>query len=422
MGWFIRKSFGGDGPIRVNLSKSGIGFSFGVKGLRVGTGPRGQYVHAGGHGIYYRKQLGNERTGLFFPEPGQVRPGSAPVAVEEHWDQFHSTGDINRVVTPHTEELVQRVNGNMKKFPIWTLTGALFLVLAMLPWPDGSAVPGAMVLVGAVAAGIVYWQVDLPRRTTEVTYELDEWAQGRAKVLRDAVLGLSRSHVKRQVMHSRAELDWKRNAGAGQIIDPKSISIQEQAPRFIKTNISAPTIRCNDQILYFMPDYLYVFKNKRYGVLPYGDLNIELDTFNMIETSAHPKDAQLVGYTWEKVNRDGSPDRRFSHNRQIPKFRYAELDLKHPGGFRAHFNFSNVDLATHARDALVRLTSAPPEPVAPAPMVSVQPTRPVPKVPANPAGQASRRLKCPRCQAVVAVPIGRRPACHSCGFGVKKVQ
>ncbi len=56
MGFYLRKSFRA-GPIRFNLSKSGLGISAGVKGSRIGTGPRGNYVHAGRHGLYYRKNL-----------------------------------------------------------------------------------------------------------------------------------------------------------------------------------------------------------------------------------------------------------------------------------------------------------------------------------------------------------------------------
>jgi len=57
MGWYLRKSLR-LGPVRFNLSRSGIGTSIGVKGLRVGTGPKGQYLHAGRDGLYYREQLG----------------------------------------------------------------------------------------------------------------------------------------------------------------------------------------------------------------------------------------------------------------------------------------------------------------------------------------------------------------------------
>jgi hypothetical protein len=46
MGFYIRKALR-VGPLRFNLSKSGIGVSAGIRGLRLGTGPRGNYVHMG---------------------------------------------------------------------------------------------------------------------------------------------------------------------------------------------------------------------------------------------------------------------------------------------------------------------------------------------------------------------------------------
>jgi hypothetical protein len=60
MGFYIRKAFKA-GPFRLNLSKSGLGVSFGVKGARIGSGPRGSYVHAGRYGLYYRQQLSSNK-------------------------------------------------------------------------------------------------------------------------------------------------------------------------------------------------------------------------------------------------------------------------------------------------------------------------------------------------------------------------
>ncbi|HWP59686.1 MAG TPA: DUF4236 domain-containing protein [Candidatus Acidoferrales bacterium] len=60
MGFYIRKSIK-LGPLRVNLSKSGVGFSAGVKGARVGVDARGKrYLHLGRGGFYYREVLDGE--------------------------------------------------------------------------------------------------------------------------------------------------------------------------------------------------------------------------------------------------------------------------------------------------------------------------------------------------------------------------
>ena len=55
MGFYIRKAIK-LGPIRVNLSKSGVGVSVGTKGVRVGVDSlRRLYVHLGRSGLYFRK-------------------------------------------------------------------------------------------------------------------------------------------------------------------------------------------------------------------------------------------------------------------------------------------------------------------------------------------------------------------------------
>lgn len=69
MGLFLKKSFRA-GPVRLNLSKSGLGVSTGIKGMRLGTGPRGSYVHAGRGGLYYRKSLESGKQRRAETEPG----------------------------------------------------------------------------------------------------------------------------------------------------------------------------------------------------------------------------------------------------------------------------------------------------------------------------------------------------------------
>src|SRR5438270_3002606 len=77
MGFYIRKALK-VGPLRFNLSKSGIGVSAGIKGLRVGTGPRGNYVHMGRGGLYFRKSLNGPR-GAVVSDGKSFLPGE-PIA------------------------------------------------------------------------------------------------------------------------------------------------------------------------------------------------------------------------------------------------------------------------------------------------------------------------------------------------------
>jgi len=57
MGFFFRKSIN-VGPVRFNLSRSGVGVSTGVRGLRSGINAKGKsYVAGGRYGVYFRQNL-----------------------------------------------------------------------------------------------------------------------------------------------------------------------------------------------------------------------------------------------------------------------------------------------------------------------------------------------------------------------------
>lgn len=77
--WGFRRSLRIAGPLRLNLSKSGLGLSLGVPGLHIGSGPRGRYLRAGvpGTGVYYRKSLNK-------PRPVHTREPS-PTAQASGW-------------------------------------------------------------------------------------------------------------------------------------------------------------------------------------------------------------------------------------------------------------------------------------------------------------------------------------------------
>jgi hypothetical protein len=57
MGFYFRKSIN-LGFLRINFSKSGVGFSIGIPGFRIVKPPNGKvYLQAGKGGVYYRKSI-----------------------------------------------------------------------------------------------------------------------------------------------------------------------------------------------------------------------------------------------------------------------------------------------------------------------------------------------------------------------------
>ena len=138
MGFYLRKSFRA-GPIRFNLSKSGIGASVGVTGARLGMSSSGRaYVHGGRGGLYYRKSFGGGGGGSGRTS-GTRPPGGGPVELtEETGVTYGSPVGPDEGSTPTTES-VRRLPPTYG----WLALGAVAAGL-LLPSPFPALVAAAV--------------------------------------------------------------------------------------------------------------------------------------------------------------------------------------------------------------------------------------------------------------------------------------
>src|SRR5438045_1299387 len=128
MGFYLRKSVS-VGPLRFNLSKSGVGVSAGVKGFRVGAGPRGNYVHMGRNGIYYRATLPSGAP-PGWPRSTPAAPALPPPVPSETLMPIES-GSVEQMVDALSSELLVELNAKQQRWRIapWMFGG--FVVLAV---------------------------------------------------------------------------------------------------------------------------------------------------------------------------------------------------------------------------------------------------------------------------------------------------
>ena len=69
----------------------------------------------------------------------------------------------------------------------------------------------------------------------------------------------------------------------------------------------------------------------RIKVYSWEGFRIKKSRTTFIEPGFPPKDAKVVSYTYEHANIDGSMDRRYSSNRQIPVMEYGEIEFNNMG-------------------------------------------------------------------------------------------
>lgn len=80
----------------------------------------------------------------------------------------------------------------------------------------------------------------------------------------------------------------------------------------------------------------------RVAVIDMRHIAAEQADLDFPETGAVPTDAQPRGQAWARANRDGSPDRRFRDNWQIPLLGYGSLHLTSADGLNERWLFSQA--------------------------------------------------------------------------------
>jgi hypothetical protein len=96
--------------------------------------------------------------------------------------------------------------------------------------------------------------------------------------------------------------------------------------------------------LFLYPGFiLYRAARQAFSVIDFHDVNGNCNLVKFQEEQGVPKDSKVIGQTWIKANKDGSRDKRFVNNYQIPIVAYASLSLKSNSGLWEEFQFSNVE-------------------------------------------------------------------------------
>jgi len=362
--FYIRKSIK-FGPLRFNLSKSGIGVSVGVRGARIATGPRGTYIHLGTNGIYYRRKIDGSIT-----DAQPTAPRGSGASFDSGFVEAANVGDL---VESSNKDTLTQINSRIQQPTcVWiigissTILAGAIASLAFAVLANGSLLPESilpiLVFLPVVVAGAIWllgmwvaWvtnQQEKLARTTILRYHLNEDAKAKFIAVQNALDALVKSACIWRVVSRTPTWDWKRNAGATSLINRRRIWAGYMPPPFIQTRIRVYGLSFDSVRLFFLPDQVFVFQNRKYGAISYASLQVYASPTRFIEEESVPRDSQIVDYTWRYVRKDGGPDMRFRDNRQIPIALYGYIELSSPTGLDLHFHVSNLSYAQQFAQAL----------------------------------------------------------------------
>ena len=323
MGFRYRKSINLGGGFRVNISKSGVGYSWGVKGYRItrtADGRTRQTASIPGTGISY---VSEHKSG--YSGNGKAAKPSASDVRDDYYDyQEITSSDANLLRSPIYDKLFEQI----KRLKL----ARNVLILAVLA--TSSFLPLFYLCLVALAVLLI-------KGRCHIIYEFEDDEKEKWDRLSSAWRGVASSQSLQEVVVTAKSKNAKETGGIEKAVETSKISSSNRLPWYVTTNIKPVVFKLKNQQIAIMPDRILIFGKKQFGALDYKDVNIDISAFGFLEGKAVPSDSEIVKTVWAYANKDGSPDKRYANNKQYPIAKYGKVVLTSDSGLNVHILCSN---------------------------------------------------------------------------------
>ena len=334
MGFYKRKAIC-FGPVRFNLSKTGIGVSVGRSGTGLAIGPRGTYVHMAGNALSYRQRL----------------DAAGPVAISIENDlPERETAPTNNpeargLAASSSREVLSQVNARASQ----TAHAPIIIALTVIALPVCAffdPVAAAWVFTAGLGLAWLFNNGDKYKRTSDLVYHLADDARQQYVLMQSAFQTLARSNQIWLVQQESSAANRNRSAGTAGLIVRTAVKVRGGKPPWINTNVTVWTIDLGAVKLFFFPDRLLVWDSRRYRAVSYASLGVAFAPTRFMEDGKPPGDSEVIDRAWRYANKEGEPDPRYTSNTQLPVVLYGSVIFGAQNQLLAHLHVSNREVAS----------------------------------------------------------------------------
>lgn len=371
MSWRFRKTFKVLPGVKLNLTRHGLSATLGTAPFSVNVGPRGVYGNLSipGTGLWSRERLD---TPSQQPQPPRVDRGGSPPLLPVIPSAPPTSGwlsPVTEIRSGSTESLNSQSMDSLRKllkeayeeraaliheissgeqeaglaarrYQNWE-RGLLFKRVFKKSYAfrqDAHATAQAKLeeLREQLRLTALATQIDIDREQAEPYYRM-----------RDDFAALTECQKIWDTLERRAINRTGERSAANEAVTREPISFSLNYCDLIQWEQRIPHLpnRAGGD-LYIYPGFvLYRASKQAFALIDFREIRLTFRPARFIEDGPIPSDTQIVGQAWAKSNKDGSADRRFRDNHQIPVVLYGELTFVSPGGLHEEYQFSNPLLA-----------------------------------------------------------------------------
>lgn len=330
MGLRFRKSIN-LGGLRLNLSKSGVGYSVGKKGLRFSksaTGRTTSTLSIPGTGLSYVKDLSGKKKSTSTKD---TKPKTKETSYNSNntynasksnmnYTNYqsnsynfsqNSSGNISynvnmannynssNYVNLSNEDFIKKIRSR-KALDIFSTILVLFAVLFFIS--------KIFLIIGGLGLFIKIIML-----FTRVKIDFDFTNDGRTLYsnMNDILIKLSKNKKVWAINENKTMRE--------------EVKISKKYPWFVSNKVNMYYIKLRNEKIYFTPSYLVIEKGSLAKGYSYNSIGITNTYDECKEEGIKPSDAYVIGESYKYITKDGYPDKRFSYNPKIPVCNYGCL-------------------------------------------------------------------------------------------------
>ena len=337
MGFRFRKSINLGGGFKINISKSGVGYSWGTKGYRVtkkSTGGTRTTASIYGTGLSYVHETGKRKP----KKASAGANGMQPAVYQPDSNEYDTRSIENSVATGMVsaglEEMLAMASKAIKIHKMIMIAFWLTVIF-------GIGFQPLWIASVALFAWALYYKKN---NAINLEYAIDEDMKVEIEEQMKPLINVTKCDKVWRLTQTSKVIDRKYSGGAANTVKRKLCIASTKAKFPFKTTEPVASFRTEKEILLFLPDKLLILQGSKIGALNYEDIDFNVHGTRFIESERVPKDATIVDYTWQYVNKSGGADSRFKNNKQIPICLYGEIEMTSASGLNTVIMSSNPNL------------------------------------------------------------------------------
>lgn len=363
MAWKFRKRIKIIPGIHLNISKSGISTTIGIRGASINIRPNGTYLNTSipGLGMHSRRKISGN-TNLPSPEIPAAEthflpedPDQASVKIAGLTDNIFSV-DANEVTSQDMQGIKDTIllahqqrkelsadrlmvldqwkkHERRLNLSYWLIYGFIFKERTLTLKQDIEEQRKTLVAI----------DYQLKENKVQLDFDFDEEMKAQYERLFQSFEQLCNAEKIWDITSSHANDQFTTRSSAAYSVVRREVKFKIAELPEINSKIPALMWQnANGADLYFYPNFMVVWNNKHhFAIVGYNELDISYSTTRFIEEDRVPKDTVVVDQTWYKVNKNGQPDKRFKDNYRIPVVAYGNLEMRTATGLNERYLFSS---------------------------------------------------------------------------------